>query len=88
MKSQFFLPIADGRMALSGNARGRVRATQRDALVDGDVVPDLGRLTDHGEAVVDEEVAADLRTGVDVDRRQEARDVIDQPRREIELPFP
>ena len=35
---------------------------------------DLGSLADHREAVVDEEVAADLRPGMDVDRGQEAGD--------------
>ena len=39
-------------------------------LVDGDVVADLGGLADHDEAVVDEEVAADLRARMDVDRGQ------------------
>ena len=36
--------------------------------------------------MVDEEVAADLRAGMDVDRGQEARQMIDQPREEIEPP--
>ena len=61
---------------------------KRDALVDGDVVADLGGLADHGEAVVDEEVAADLGAGMDVDRGQEAREMVHQPRQEIELPVP
>ena len=39
-------------------------------LVDRDVVADLGGLADHDEAMVDEEVAADRRAGMDVDRGQ------------------
>src|SRR5690606_30090270 len=44
-------------------------------------------LTDHGEAVVDEEVAADLRAGMDVDRGQPAAEMIDQAGEEVELAF-
>src|SRR5690606_33484609 len=46
------------------------------------VVTDLGGLSDHGEAMVDEEVAADLRARMDVDRSHPARPVIDGAREE------
>ena len=69
----------DRRVALAGDAVGRVGAAQGDVLVDGDVVADLGGLADHDEAVVDEEIAADLRAGMDVDRGQEAAEMVDQP---------
>jgi hypothetical protein len=61
-------------VALAADARRRVRPAERHALIDGDVVADLGGLADDGEAMVDEEVAADLRARMNVDRRQEARD--------------
>ena len=78
-------PDRKRRVALAADAGGRVGAAQRDVLVDGDVVADLGGLADHGEAMVDEEVRADLRAGMDVDRGQQAREMVDQPREEIEL---
>jgi hypothetical protein len=51
-------------------------AAQRDALVDGAAVADLGRLADHhAHAVVDEHALTDLGAGVDLDARQPAREV-------------
>ena len=50
--------------------------------------PISARLADHAEAVVEEEALADLRAGMDVDRRQEAREMVDQARQEIEPPLP
>ena len=48
----------DGRVALAAREPG---AAERDALVEGHPVADLGRLADHDPgAVVDEEVVADL----------------------------
>jgi hypothetical protein len=41
-------------------------------LVDGDSVTDLRALADHDEAVIDEEVAPDLRSRMDVDGGEEA----------------
>ena len=81
-------PSTDRRVALAADAGRRVGAAERDMLVDGDVVADLGGLADHAEAVVEEEALADLRAGMDVDRGQEAREMIDQPREEIEPPLP
>jgi hypothetical protein len=72
-------------VALAAHAVGRVGAAQRDALVDGHIVTDVGRLADHGEAVVDEQVAADLRAGMNVDASQETGHVVDQAREEIHL---
>jgi hypothetical protein len=55
-------------------------ASQGDALVDADVLPDLcGLSDDHADGVVDEEPLADLRRGVDV-----APGEVDGP--EVELP--
>ena len=75
-------------MALAADARRRVGAAQRDMLVDGDVVADLGALADHAEAVIEEEALADLRAGMDVDRGQEAREMVDQPGEEEQPPLP
>ena len=69
-------------MPLARHAIVRAGAAQGYALIDGDVVTDLRRLADDDEAVVDEEVASDLGTGVNIDRGQEAGEVIDQPREE------
>ena len=80
--------VADGRVALAADAGRRVGAAQRDMLVNGDVVADLGALADDAEAVVEEEALADLRAGMNVDRGQEAREMVDQPREEIEVPLP
>src|SRR5689334_1922458 len=57
-------------------------------LVDGDVVADLSALSDHAEAVVEEEALADLCAGMDVYAGEEARQMVDQPRNEEKLPFP
>ena len=54
-------------------------AAQRDALVDGALVADLGGLTDHhAHAVVDEHPAADGGTGVDLDAGEHACQVRDE----------
>jgi hypothetical protein len=43
-------------------------AAQGDAVVEGDVIADLGRLADHDAGpMIDEEAAADRAPGVDVD---------------------
>ena len=62
---------AQRRVALAADPGRRIGPAQRDVLVDGDVVLDLGGLADHGEAMVDEEARADLRPGMDVDRGQQ-----------------
>jgi hypothetical protein len=74
-------------VALAALAVGRVGTAQGRALVHGDVVTDFRGLPDHNEAVVDEEIAPDGRTGVDVDAGHEPREVIDQPGEE-EQPHP
>jgi hypothetical protein len=52
-------------------ARGESGATERHALVQGDVAADLGGLSEHdAHTVVDEEAVADLRRGVDLDARR------------------
>ena len=52
-------------MALAGVLAG---TAQGDAVVDRAVVTDLRRLTkDDAHAVVDKQLAADLRAGVDLD---------------------
>ena len=61
--------VAERRVALAADAGGRVGAAERDMLVDGDVVADLGAFADHAEAVIEEEALADLGAGMDVDRR-------------------
>jgi hypothetical protein len=57
------------RVALAARTRGRVGAAQCHMLVNGDVVADLRALTDHAEAVVEEEALADLGARMDVDPR-------------------
>ena len=53
-------PAFQGRVALAADPGRGIGAAQRHVLVDGDIVADLGGLADHGEAVIDEEIAADL----------------------------
>jgi len=54
-------------------------AAERDALVDGAVVADLGRLAhDDAHAVVDEHAPADHRARMDLDAGEEAPDVRDE----------
>src|SRR3546814_19240390 len=70
-------------MALAADAVRGVGAAERDALIDRDIVADLGGLADHdAETMIDEEVPADLRARMDVDRGQETRQVIDEAREE------
>ncbi len=71
-------------MPLAGNAVRGIGAAQRDALIDGHIVANLGRLTDYGETMVDEEVFPDLGTGMNVDRGEKAGEMIDAAREEIE----
>src|SRR3546814_13651799 len=70
-------------MALAADAVRGVGAAERDALIDRDIVADLGGLADDdAETMIDEEVPADLRARMDVDRGQETRQVIDEAREE------
>src|SRR5688572_23919694 len=78
----------DRRMALTANPGRGVRAAQGHALIDGDVVADLGGLADDAEAVVEEEAPPDLGAGVDVDRSQEPCEMVDQAGDEIKPPLP
>ena len=79
---------ADGRMALAGGPGRRIGAAQGDMLIDGDIVADFGALADHAEAVIEKEALSDPGARVDVDRGQEAREMVDQPREEIEVSLP
>jgi hypothetical protein len=72
-------------MALAGDAIIRAGAAQRDALIDGDIVADHRGLADHHETVIDEEVAPDHGTGMDIDRREHPRPVVDQAREKEQL---
>jgi hypothetical protein len=63
--------------------RGEARAAERHALVDRDVVADLGRLADHhARAVVDEEAVADPGVRMDLDVRERAREEGQHARRQ------
>lgn len=68
-------------MTLAAGAASRIGAAQRHTLINGHLVTDFRRFADHHEAVIDEEIAADTGTGVDVDGGEEAAEMIDQPRR-------
>ena len=66
--------VFDRRMALlpadqiAVAVGGEAERPERHALIELDAVADLARLADHdARAVVDEEVLADLRAGMDVD---------------------
>jgi hypothetical protein len=80
--------VLQRRMALAADPGGRIGPAQRDVLVDGDIVADLRRFADHGEAMVDEEVAADPGAGMDVDPGHHPAPVIDQPRQPEQPPAP
>src|SRR5207247_412292 len=59
-----FPPLDDPALGITGE----VERAERHALVDGHLVPDLARLTDHDPGpVVDEEAPPDARPGMDVD---------------------
>src|SRR5437868_4220438 len=75
-------------MALAAHARGRIGAAQRDMLIDGHVIVDFGAFADYAEAVVEKEALSDLCSGMDVDSSQEAREMVDEPRDEPEIPLP
>ncbi len=81
-------PVAKGRVAFAADPGGRIGPAERDALIDGDVIADLGGLADNAEPVVEEKALAHLGTGMNVDGRQEAREMVDQPGDEIQPPFP
>ena len=60
-------------------------AAQRDALVEGHVVADLGGFADdHAHAVIDEEAPADLGAGMDLDSGDPSRDLRQASRREAQ----
>ena len=81
-------PVAQSRMALAADTGRRVGAAERDLLVDGDIVADLGAFADHAEPMIEEKALPDLRTRMNVDAGEEAREMIDQPRQEEQLTFP
>ena len=59
-------------------------AAQRDALIQGAVVADLGGFADHDtHSVIDKETFADGGARVDLDPGQPTRPLTDQPRGEI-----
>src|SRR5690606_31105426 len=69
--------VADGRVPLPFLL---ARPAQDNALVEGDILPDLSGLADdHAHAVIDEEAGAQLRPRVDLNARQEPADVGDDP---------
>jgi len=64
-------------------------AAQRDALVERDVVADLGGLADHhAHAVVDEDALADDRARVDLDAGEPARQVRDEAPQPLQAVHP
>jgi len=78
--------VFDRRMALLFLQAG---AAQRNALVHQDVVADLGRLTDHNaHPVIDEETPANRSARMNFDSGDEARNLTDEPRDELELVAP
>src|SRR3546814_10690616 len=70
-------------MALAGDAVRGIGAAQRHILVEGDVIPDLRRLPDHGEAMVDEETLADAGARMNVVAGQETRKMVHGAGQEI-----
>ena len=73
--------IFQRRMAL---ARRPGRAAQRHAVIQRDIVADLGGLADHDAgAMIDEEALADLRRRMDVDIGQKTAEPGQQPGREL-----
>jgi len=65
--------VLDGRVTLASLLAG---SAQCDALVEGDVVSHHRRLADNdAHAVVDEEAGAERGSGVNLDTREEARDL-------------
>ena len=75
-------------MPLSSDAGGGVGAAERHMLIDRHVIADLGAFANHAKAMVEEETLADFRARMDVDAGQEAREMVDQPRDEIEPTLP
>ena len=81
------LAALERRMALgAGHQRG---AAERYARVDGAVVADHGRFADHdAKAVVDEDPAADDRTGMDLDAGDDARDIGEKAAEPLQVEAP
>src|SRR5674476_1657511 len=70
-------PVSEAGVPLS---RHETRSTQGDALVQGDVLADLGGLADHhAQGVVDEQPWAEDGTGMDIDSGEHPRDRRDEP---------
>ena len=78
--------VAQRRVAF---ALRRRRPAQRHAVVKGHVVADFGGFADDDAGrVVDEQVFADSRGGVNVDARQKTPERGQNARRRAEIPFP
>ena len=78
--------VLDGRVALPAVASA---ATECHAVVQHDVIADLGRLADHdAHAVVDEETTSDGRAGVDLDAGEPASELRTGARDEARAPVP
>src|SRR3546814_20962320 len=86
--------VLQRRMALAGDAVRGIGAAQRHILVEGDVIPDLRRLPDHGEAMVDEETLADAGARMNVVAGTETRKMVNgagkerNPRQKEEVSHP
>ena len=64
-------------------------AAQRDAVIQGHILADLGRLADHhAHAVVDEQARADRRAGMDFDAGQAAHHLREPARQQFQPVHP
>ena len=67
-------------MALAAIRDGWIGAAKSNVLVDRDIVLDLCGFTNDAEPMIKKKPLADLRSGVNVDRSQEPRKMVDEPR--------
>ena len=72
--------VLQGGVAFAADAIRRIGPAQRNALINRNVVTDFGRFANDGEAMVDKQMMANRRTGMNVDGGEKTRQVIDAAR--------
>ena len=71
--------------ALAPTRVGRVGTAQSNALIGRHIIANISGLSNHGKAMIDKQVPTDFCTGVNIDRGEKSRDMIDQPGKEIKF---
>lgn len=59
-------------MPFARDAVGGIGSAQRDALINGDIIPNFGGFADDSKTMIDEQMTTDFGARVDIDGRHPA----------------